>query len=117
MNVSVENFGATIKPLDLTLYVGVILVVYVLFKEKIHDMINKLKENFASTKIPPSIIKDYFSDNTDNADDFDDRDPFFSLVRSWKHTRDLAEEVGAEKAVEIADQMFPYLAPQKEEDQ
>ena len=42
-------------------------------------------------------------------------DPFFELVQSWKQTRDLAEEIGADKAVEIADQMFPYLVPKQEE--
>ena len=36
---------------------------------------------------------------------------FFDLVVSWKQTRDLAELSGCKKAVEVADQMFPYLSP------
>ena len=36
---------------------------------------------------------------------------FFDLVKSWKKTRDLAEDYGATRAVEIADEMFPHLVP------
>ena len=36
---------------------------------------------------------------------------FFDLVVSWKQTRDLAKLSGCDKAVEVADQMFPYLSP------
>lgn len=113
MNFSIENFGAGTKPLDLALYAGVLVVVYVLFKDKIHDLLGGLKEKFNSTKVPSSIITDYFAD--DPTDPLLD-DPFFALVQSWKQMRDLAEENGLEKAVELADQMFPYLVPNKEED-
>lgn len=113
MNFSLENFGAGMQPLDLALYAGVLLVVYVLFKEKIHDLLDGLKERFKNTKVPSSIVNDYFAD--DPVDELSD-DPFFALVQSWKQMRDLAEENDLEKAVELADQMFPYLVPNKEED-
>ena len=45
----------------------------------------------------------------------EDTELFFELVKSWKKTRDLAEDYGATKAVDIADQMFPYLVPTEEE--
>jgi hypothetical protein len=33
------------------------------------------------------------------------------LVLAWKQTRDLAAQSKCQKAVEVADQMFPYLSP------
>jgi len=114
MNFSLENFGAGTSPLDLTLYAGVVLVVYVLFKEKIHDLIDGIKDKFQTVKAPSSI-SDYFADEEFDEPPKED-DPFFELVQSWKHARDLAEEIGADKAVEIADQMFPYLVPKQEDD-
>ena len=113
MNFSVENFGAGMQPLDLALYAGVLIIVYVFFKDKIHDIFNNLKDRFKKTKVPSSILTDYFAD--DPADQLFD-DPFFALVQSWKQMRDLAEENGLDKAVELANQMFPYLVPNKEED-
>ena len=41
----------------------------------------------------------------------DDSQLFFDLVVSWKQTRDLAEKSGCQEAIEVADQMFPYLSP------
>ena len=111
MNFSVENFGAGMRPIDLALYAGVIVVLYVLFKEKIHDLFDSVREQFKKVETPSSI-KDYFVDES-----FEEpvvEDPFFELVQSWKQTRDLAEEIGADKAVEIADQMFPHLVPKQE---
>jgi hypothetical protein len=36
---------------------------------------------------------------------------FFDLVVSWKQTRDLAQRSGCDKAVKVADEMFPFLSP------
>ena len=57
-----------------------------------------------------------FSDHVkkiiDNSDEKpEDENLFFDLVVSWKQTRDLAQKSGCKKAVEVADQMFPYLSP------
>lgn len=111
MNFSVENFGAGMQPLDLALYAGVLMIVYVFFKDKIHQVFNSLKEKFKTTKVPSSILTDYFAD--DPVDELSS-DPFFALVQSWKQMRDLAEENGLDKAVELANEMFPYLVPNKE---
>lgn len=111
MNFSVENFGAGMRSVDLALYAGVVVVLYVLFKEKIHDLFDSVREKFKKVETPSSI-RDYFVDEP-----FEQpvsEDPFFELVQSWKQTRDLAEEIGADKAVEIADQMFPHLVPKQE---
>jgi hypothetical protein len=66
------------------------------------DLLGKVKANTPS--IPniavPNVVK---PENTKNV--------FFDLVVSWKQTRDLAEKSGCTKAVEVADQMFPYLSP------
>ena len=38
-------------------------------------------------------------------------DVFLKLVVSWKQTRELALLSGCKKAVEVADEMFPFLSP------
>lgn len=109
---NLETFGTNIKTMDVLLYAGVAIVVYVLFKEQIHSVLNKIKEKLNKTKAPnlPSIdMGDYDNLEPDTKDDI-----FFQLIMSWKQTRDLAETYGADKAVEIADQMFPHLVPGEE---
>lgn len=107
MNFNLENFGDSFKTIDLVLYAGVAVVVYVLFQEKIHEILNKIKDSIKKNKqtIP------YFPPEEP---DIEPDDVFFALIQSWKQTRDLAEEYGAYKAVEIADQMFPHLVPKEE---
>ena len=106
MNFSVENFGAGFKTVDLALYAGVLVVVYLLFQDKITEWLNKAKDVIKAKK----NITDFLPEDPVVEPD----DIFFALIQSWKQTRDLAEEYGAEKAVEIADQMFPYLVPKEE---
>lgn len=113
MNFSPDNFGSFKNPLDLALYAGVLVVVYVLFKDNIHSFFNKVKEQLKDKK-PPSSISDYFSDK-DFVEPPSEEEMFFELVQSWKKTRDLAEDMGAIKAVEIADQMFPFLVSKQED--
>ena len=106
---NLETFGAGIKTVDVLLYTGVAIVVYVLFKEQVHSLFNKVKDSLNKTKTPnlPSVdMGDYNNLEPDTQDDI-----FFQLIMSWKQTRDLAESYGANKAVEIADQMFPHLVP------
>lgn len=107
MNFTLENFGAGFKTVDLALYAGVAVVVYVLFQEKIHELLNKVKDKIKNN--PPTIP--YFPPEEPV---IEPDDVFFALIQSWKQTRDLAEEYGAYKAVEIADQMFPHLVPKDE---
>jgi hypothetical protein len=104
-----EEFSGSLGPTDLLLYAGLGIVLWVLFKDQLSpvqkfltDLLGKVKNNVPS--IPniavPNVVK---PENTKNV--------FFDLVVSWKQTRDLAEKSGCTKAVEVADQMFPYLSP------
>jgi len=108
MNTALENFGAGLKTMDISLYAGVAIVVYVLFKEQINNAFGKIAEKIKTVKAPEfPVDTGLFIDNEPVTQD----DIFFDLIKSWKQTRDLAEAYGADKAVDIADQMFPHLVP------
>lgn len=108
-----NDFSARLSTMDLVLYAGIGLVVWVLFKDQLSpvqkillDLFNKVKGTVGDVSQVvvdvPSVVK-----NGSKAD----QDLFFDLVVSWKQTRDLADKSGCTKAVEVADQMFPYLSP------
>lgn len=111
---SFQDFSSKLNSTDLALYAGVGLVLWVLFKNKLSPVqsflnttINKVKELLSnSTNLKPvEISKPVINKNNK------EEDIFFRLVVSWKQTRDLAEASGCKKAVEVADQMFPYISP------
>lgn len=112
-----QEFSGSLAPVDLALYAGVGIVVWVLFKDKLSPVQKMLLNLFNSVKnqIPESIsvivpdIPDTFPSVPNSK--LDKKDVFFDLVVSWKQTRDLAVQSGCSKAVEVADQMFPYLSP------
>tara|TARA_Y100000592_G_C5269820_1_gene221286 strand:- start:84 stop:464 length:381 start_codon:yes stop_codon:yes gene_type:complete len=106
-----EEFSSGLAPMDLALYAGIGIILWVLFKDKlspvqkiVKDLINKVKDNTPSVPSLPDFVKEKVKAE-------DDSKLFFDLVVSWKQTRDLAEKSGCEKAIEVADQMFPYLSP------
>lgn len=108
---SFQEFTTKLGPTDLALYAGVGIVLWVLFKDKLSpvqklvlDIVNKLTKKTVS--VIPSVP------TTQPVIDADKKNLFFDLVVSWRQTRDLAEKSGCEKAVEVADQMFPYLSPE-----
>ena len=108
---SFEEFSSGLAPMDLALYAGIGIIVWVLFKDKlspvqkiIKDLVDKVKKNAPSVPSLPDFVKEKVKSE-------DDSQLFFDLVVSWKQTRDLAEKSGCEKAIEVADQMFPYLSP------
>ncbi len=108
---SFEEFSSGLAPMDLALYAGIGIIVWVLFKDKlspvqkiIKDLVDKVKKNAPSVPDLPNFVKEKVNSE-------DDSQLFFDLVVSWKQTRDLAEKSGCEKAIEVADQMFPYLSP------
>jgi hypothetical protein len=113
---SFEEFSKGLVPLDLALYAGIGIVVWVLFKDKLSPVQKTLMDLFKTvkTQIPDSIsvivpkIPESFPSPTNTSKS---TDVFFDLVVSWKQTRDLAVKSGCSKAVEVADQMFPYLSP------
>ena len=104
---SFNDFSSRLSPMDLALYAGIGIVLWVLFKDQLSpvqkivlDFISKL--NYKTIGNNTVVIKEPSSS-------VDMKNLFFDLVVSWKQTRDLAEKSGCTKAVEVADQMFPYL--------
>ena len=112
-----EEFSKGLAPMDLALYAGIGIILWILFKDKLSPVQKMLMDLFQNVKkqIPHSInvvvpdIPDVFPSKSVTPKD--DSDVFFDLVVSWKQTRDLAVKSGCDKAVEVADQMFPYLSP------
>ena len=112
-----EEFSKGLAPMDLALYAGIGIILWILFKDKLSPVQKMLMDLFQNVKkqIPDSInvvvpdIPDVFPSKSGTPKD--DSDVFFDLVVSWKQTRDLAVKSGCDKAVEVADQMFPYLSP------
>jgi len=112
---SFEEFSSGLGPTDLALYAGVGIVLWVLFKDKLSpvqkiviDLVNKAKSSLEQDGKPKVSVP--LPDSMKNAP-IETQNVFFDLVVSWKQTRDLAELSGCKKAVEVADQMFPYLSP------
>jgi hypothetical protein len=117
---SFQEFSSRLTTMDLALYAGVALIIFVLFKDKLSPvqkllggLIEKVK-GLTSTnnvslpvvtvpKVDPVVLPKETSVSKD--------DTFFKLVVSWKQTRDLAEKSGCTEAVKVADQMFPFLSP------
>lgn len=100
---SFQDFAAGVKPLDLALYAGAGLVVWVLFQEKLSGLKDVVSNLLGKVKLPsPQSPKLVHAKSND---------PFFQLVVSWKQTRDLAVQSGCSEAVKVADQMFPLLGP------
>ena len=114
-----SEFAARSTPLDLALYAGLGLILWVLFKDKLSpvqkfilDMTKKVYPNTNSDfhvlpmvpdiSLPKNVVKE---------------DVFFKLVASWKQTRDLAVQSNCAEAVKVVDQMFPFLSPNACSDQ
>lgn len=117
---SFEEFAKSTTSLDLALYAGVGLVLFVLFKDRLSpvqsfllNLLEKVKATTnqkVSTSMPvkKEVLKEslYMFTSPKTKDEL-----FMSLVSSWKETRNLAEQSGCTEAVKVADQMFPYLSP------
>jgi len=112
---SFEEFSSSLGVMDVALYAGVGLVLWVLFKDKLSPVQALLVSLFDTVKsvvpkptgstvvVPPVVSPVVSAERVD--------DVFFRLVVSWKQTRDLAEASGCLEAVKVADQMFPFLSP------
>lgn len=112
---SFEEFSAGLGPMDLALYAGVGIVIWVLFKDQLSpvqkivmDLVNSIKGKLSDN--PPNQVTISVPENI-KSQPANAQNLFFDLVVSWKQTRDLAEKSGCVKAVEVADEMFPYLSP------
>jgi len=125
---SFEEFSSSLKPIDLALYAGIGLVIWVLFKDKLSpvqvflgSLVEKVKTLFANKSIENKVTPNYnptplfvkVDSSTPVVVEKEEsqEDLFFKLVVSWKETRDLAVRSNCTKAVEVADTMFPYLSP------
>ena len=111
---SFEEFSASLGPMDLALYAGVGIILWVLFKDKLSPVQSVIVDYFEKLKGITENKKDTVTikvPDTVKASPKNEQDLFFNLVVSWKQTRDLAVKSGCSKAVEVADQMFPYLSP------
>ena len=113
-----EQFASKVAIMDLSLYAGVGLVLWILFKDKLSpvqkavlSVVENLKGLVGSRITPtvpvvPVVTKPVVVLEPENVEDL-----FFKLVVSWKQTRDLAVKSGCSEAVKVADQMFPFLSP------
>ena len=111
---SFDQFSSRLSTMDLALYAGIGVVLWVLFKDKLSpvqnflsSLLSKINSNNTAGTLPiipvvevPKVSNDVKTDDT-----------FFKLVVSWKQTRDLAVQSGCSEAVKVADQMFPFLSP------
>ena len=100
----------------MALYAGAGIILWVLFKDKLSPVqeailkiVNGIKGKLKDIDLPAPSIPGL--DEVVKSVPEDKQQLFFDLVVSWKQTRDLAERSGCNKAVEVADQMFPYLSP------
>ena len=108
---SFEEFSSSLGVMDVALYAGVGLVLWVLFKDKLSPVQSLLVSLFNTVKsvVPKPTGSTVVVPPVVSAERVDD--VFFRLVVSWKQTRDLAEASGCSEAVKVADQMFPFLSP------
>ena len=119
---SFEQFSSRVNGMDLALYAGIGLIVWVLFKDKlspvqkiilaVSDKVKSLlakKTTVTNTSPVPVIVPVVASLSEARA--VDSEDLFFKLVVSWKQTRDLAVQSNCTDAIKVADQMFPFLSP------
>jgi hypothetical protein len=105
---SFEQFSNRVSPTDLMLYAGAALVLYVLFQDKlggvknwVYNLYDAVMSKFKKDgSVVPSVVSPAKSNND-----------FLNLVKSWKGTRDLAENAGCKEAVKILDSAFPHLGP------
>jgi hypothetical protein len=114
---SFQEFSSRLSPMDLALYAGAGIILWVLFKDKLSPvqtflvgLLAKMKNSTPSSAVPiilPAVDAVVLPKLVSNKAE----DTFFKLVVSWKQTRDLAVQSGCSEAVKVADQMFPFLSP------
>jgi hypothetical protein len=118
---SFDQFSSRVTTTDLALYAGIGIVLWVLFKDKLSPvqkfilgLVNRFNSPKQESPVPvkvPEIIPVVVPKVDSPKNDKEKEDVFFKLVVSWKQTRDLAEQLKCEKALEAADNMFPFLSP------
>ena len=112
---SFDQFASRLGPMDLALYAGAGLIIWVLFKDKLSPvqqfLTNLIKKKISDVPVvSDDLVSKIFNPDQKTTED-NSEDIFFDLVLSWKQTRDLAVKSGCVKAAEVADEMFPFLSP------
>lgn len=105
---SFEQFSSKLSGMDLLLYAGAGIIIYVLFQDKLQPITNFIKQTLANKKFD---IKNVVNTSTAPITTKSSDSLFFELISSWKKTRDLAVQNNCSEAVKVADSMFPYLSP------
>jgi hypothetical protein len=107
---SFEEFSRSVQPMDLALYAGIGVVLWVLFKDKTTPIQKVITDaiNFVTTNVN-SLTKKYNKQTTLQKPT---NDVFFDLIVSWKQTRDLAVKAKCSEAVNSLDKIFPSLGPE-----
>ena len=108
---SFEQFSSRLNTMDLVLYAGAGIIVYVLFKDKLDPVKSSLIKLFSNVVNKTSVTASSILPSVPTMVSKPNDDLFFELVSSWKKTRDLAAQNKCVEAVKVADQMFPYLSP------
>jgi hypothetical protein len=111
---SFDQFASKLSTMDLALYAGVGLVLWVLFKDKlspVQKLVLNLTEKVKGVLNPGAPVLPVVAKPVVNVETKNNEDVFFKLIVSWKQTRDLAVQSGCVEAVKVADQMFPFLSP------
>lgn len=102
---SFDQFSSNLSGMDIALYAGVGLALWVMFKDKLSPVQKLLSDLLGKVKLPTVVKTDPVVAQKEQDD------IFFQLVSSWKQTRDLAVKSGCAQAVKVADDMFPFLSP------
>jgi hypothetical protein len=108
---SFEQFAARVTSLDLALYAGLGLVLWVLFKDRISPVQKIISDLISKVNNKPTGSNLLAPITSVTVPEAPKEDVFFQLVASWKQTRDLAVKSECEEAVKALDQTFPYLSP------
>lgn len=111
---SFDQFASKLNTTDLLLYAGVGLVLWVLFKDKlspVQKLVTSVVEKYRSLSLTKTSDVVNVVSKPSVVTNANTEDLFFRLVVSWKQTRDLAVQSGCSEAVQVADEMFPFLSP------
>jgi hypothetical protein len=111
---SFEEFSRGLTPTDLMVYGGAAIVLFVLFKDQLVPLKEKLLNWYNSLikktqKDPNATVSAPATNNKTKETDNDKL--FLQLISSWKNTRDLAETMSCDEAVKILDSAFSHLGP------
>jgi len=85
---SFDEFASSLRPMDLALYAGVAIVLWVLFKDKLSPMaglVQMVQERLSGffSKTTPSVVPVVVPEINPVTYNKDKEDVFFKLVVSW----------------------------------